>query len=461
MTSHAHAEVAALTIGQDAEVFTARQLGRELATAMGLDRLDATRMATAISELAREAAAAGGGRLTFAVSDVDMVVTLDAPGLRPDNPSLTSAERLVDSLTLVPRGAAHETSADGAPDEQHGSGTVVVLVKSAPATVDRTDPTLIRAVVAAHAPTSPLDELREQNHELLTVLDTVRAKNVELETLNRELEETNHGVMALYTELSDELERTNQGVVALYAEIDDKNEQLMVASEAKSRFLRSISHELRTPANSVLGLTRLLLDPGAAPLSSEQAEQVQYIRTSADDLLGLVNELLDLAKAESGRLDPVVTEVDVDSMYRELAGMVSPLLRDGVQLLLDPGPDGLHVRTDPDLLRHVLRNLLSNAAKFTTGGTIHLTTTIEGDTLVVTVTDTGVGMSEEDRGRVFEEFFQARTPLHADAGGTGLGLPFALRVAQALGGTITVDSAPGEGSSFAVRLPIAGEDQPA
>lgn len=431
-------DLATLAVAEDGDVFAARQLGRDLAAALGLDRLDATRVATAISELAREAAGSGGGSVAFAVrGGGELVATVTARDLPADHPSVHSAERLMDDLV--------HRSGDGT--------TTLVLTKETSSVVTTDDVARLRALVAEQAPTNPLDELRQQHQELLTVLDAVRGKNAELERLNVELEETNRGVMALYTELSGELERTNQGVVALYAEIDEKNDRLSAASEAKSRFLRSISHELRTPANSVIGLTRLLTDPGAEPLSDEQTEQVGFIRTSATDLLSLVEELLDLAKAESGRLVPAVRDVDLGALLDELTAVTGPLLRPGVHLEMEV-PPGLVIRTDPDLLRHVLRNLLSNAAKFTAAGTVTVAVETGPEGTDVCVADTGVGMSAEERDRVFEEFFQARTPLHATTKGTGLGLPFALGVAQALGGDIAVDSTPGTGSRFTLHLPL-------
>lgn len=427
-------ELAALALADDGDVFAARQLGRDLATELGLERLDVTRVATAISELTREAA--GAGRAAFAVrGSGELVVTITAPGPLAEA-AVSAAERLVDTLTV--------TSAE--------AGTTLELTMEARTVVTTEDVARWRALVAEQVPTSPLDELRHQHEELLTVFDAVQAKNAELVRLNRELEETNRGVMALYTELSGELERTNQGVVALYAEIDDKNAQLSAASEAKSRFLRSISHELRTPANSIVGLTRLMTDPGASELSAEQAEQVGFIRASAHDLLTLVNELLDLAKAESGRFVPVAQDVDLTAVLTELSQLISPLLRTDVRLIADVPADAT-VWTDPDLLRHVLRNLLSNAAKFTASGTVTVSVQVDGDGTAISVTDTGLGMSDEERARVFEEFFQARTPLHATTKGTGLGLSFAASVAQALGGEIEVESTPGVGSRFTLHLP--------
>lgn len=277
----------------------------------------------------------------------------------------------------------------------------------------------------------------------------LRAAREEIAQLKAELDECRKGV----TEAYDELERTNQGVVALYAEIDDKNLQLQEATAAKTRFLRSISHELRTPVNSILGLTALLLDPRQPErLSAEQTEQVEFVRTSAADLLRLVEELMDLAKAESGRLVPVPREVSLPDLVGELHGMVEPLLRPGVRLEVRTS-GGEQVRTDADLLRHVLRNLLSNAAKFTADGAITVSVTVSApERFQVEVADTGVGIAPDDLPRIFEEFYQALSPLQAGVRGTGLGLSFAQIVARALGGEITVHSEPGVGSSFLLTV---------
>jgi len=435
-------ELARLSLRGEEDVFLARQLGRDGAEGLGMERLDALRVATAISELGREIVVSGDGLLVLAVRATRLVIELRA-GQLPEHwaDALTAASRLVD-------GTDGPVGADG--------GVRITLEKNMPEPPDAATLQAVRDRLLELVPGSPAEELREQNRELLTALEQVRAQRAELVEVNRELEETNHGVLALYNELSEELDRTNQGVVALYAEIEDKNFQLGEASEAKSRFLRSISHELRTPVNSVLGLTGLLLDPRQPErLSAEHTEQVQYIRASAGDLQRLVDELLDLAKAESGRLEAVMAETSLSSLFGELRGVIEPILRPGVTLECEvSAPDVL--TTDPDLLRHVLRNLLSNAAKFTAAGRVRLTASAEGDMIELAVSDTGLGISADDLPRIFEEFFQAASPLHAGTRGTGLGLPFAQVVAAALGGRIEVTSTVGEGSCFSLRLPLAG-----
>ncbi|UDY23645.1 sensor histidine kinase [Nocardioides sp. Kera G14] len=439
--------LAELTLATEEDLFLARALGRDCGEGLGMDRLDALRVATAISELGREVVATGQGQLCLTVEGTGiLVIAISAPAVPPQwEAALRAAARLVDGVEEV------RSPLRG------GEGVDVRLEKG----LGRMKPTeselgeLADKLLVRHASTAS-DELRQQNRDLIATLEEVRRQADALASVNRELEETNRGVMALYTELSEEMERTNQGVVALYAEIDDKNLQLREASEAKSRFLRSISHELRTPVNSILGLTGLLLDPHQVhPLPDEHTEPVRYIRASANDLLRLVEELLDLAKAESGRLVPTLGEVELEPLFDELRGVIEPILRPGVTMSTEI--DGVDLlTTDQELLRHILRNLLSNAAKFTDSGSITLTAARDGEYVELSVSDTGVGIAPEERDRIFEEFYQAASPLHATARGTGLGLPFAQLVATTLGGRIELESSVGVGSRFRLRLPIAG-----
>ena len=302
----------------------------------------------------------------------------------------------------------------------------------------------------------PLDELRSQNAELTAALDQVRHKQEELLRLNEELEQTNRGVVAMYTELSEELEETNRGVVALYAELDEKGVALQEANEAKSRFLANVSHELRTPVNSVLGLAGLLRDD-ADRLLPEQRRQVDYIASSAADLLRLVNELLDLAKAESGRLEALAGPVDLAALLSDLRGTLRPLAVDpAVALVIEEPPEAVGLTTDGSLLVHVLRNLLTNALKFTERGEVRLRTELDpnGQLVHLVVRDTGIGIAPADQDKVFEEFFQVASPLQSRTRGTGLGLPYAQRLVQLLGGTLTLDSTPGHGSTFTASLPL-------
>ncbi len=430
------------------DIFVARQLGREVARAVGLERQDQTRFATALSEV---------GRVLFAAGGATDVAFLPTPG---DPPTLwvhmVSPAAGVDAVAADTMPVRRLVDTMEVTDEQ--AGTVVRMsrrlpVQAPPLTPDRMDD--IRGELARLAPGSPLDELADQNAQLIAALDEVRAQRDELARLNAELEETNRGVMALYHQLSDELEETNRGVVALYGELDEKSVQLRAASEAKSRFLANVSHELRAPVTAIIGLGRLLTDSASDPLTAEQARQVELIRGSASDLLTLVNDLLDLAKAEAGRIEPEVSDVDLKAVFGELRGTLRALAtRPEVELVVeDPDPAGT-LRTDDVLLARVLRNLLTNALKFTERGSVTLAVRWVADTVVLTVTDTGIGIPEELRERIFEEFYQVPSGVTARGTGTGLGLPYARRLVTILGGTLTLTSTPGAGSVFTVTLPV-------
>ena len=444
------AEIYGLAVHHETDVFASRQAARDVATAVGVEGQDVIRVATALSEVTRDLLAAGGGRVSFTSVAPDVLrVTLTGDAPAPETAwgaasGIDAARRLMDTVVV---------------DLDEEGRTVVVLEKrarSARAIDDLARRDLQRRLGDTVGRTSA-DELRLQNRDLIAVLEEVQSRKEELERVNAELEETNRGVLALYGELSDELERTNQGVVALYAEIDDKSRLLAEASESKTRFLNNMSHELRTPGNSVLGLSRLLLDPAAEALTDEQRHQVELISTSAADLLRLVNELLDLAKAESGRLETVVDDVDLAALFEELSGTTAPLVtRPGVTLVVEPPRGVSGFRSDRTLLRHLLRNLLSNAVKFTESGSVTMTADAGDGVVSFSVRDTGVGIAEADQPKVFEEFFQVRGTLQSTTTGSGLGLPFARRVCRILGGDLRLSSRLGEGTTFSFTLPTTG-----
>jgi signal transduction histidine kinase len=437
-----------LRVAQD--IFAVRQLGREVARAVGMVQQDQTRLATALSEVSRVVLAAGGGaaEVVFTAAP-DGVPTLwvtvqnqvpgDAVRL---GPLLGQVGRLVDTMEV------------GDVD----TGTVVRMARRLPASAPRLTPDRmdeIRAGLEEHVPSSPLDELDLQNQQLIAALDEVRAQRDDLARLNAELEETNRGVMALYHQLSDELEETNRGVVALYAELDEKSVQLAAASEAKSRFLANVSHELRAPVTAIIGLGRLLTDDASDRLTGEQRRQVELIRTSASDLLTLVNDLLDLAKAEAGRVEPNWSEVDLKALFGQLRGTLRPLAgRPEVDFRIDE-PAVPTLRSDEVLLARVLRNLLTNALKFTAAGEVRLGVRRADGDVEFTVSDTGTGIPAELHERIFEEFYQVPGSRPISGKGTGLGLPYARRLAAILGGALRVDSAVGRGSTFIVRLPAS------
>jgi signal transduction histidine kinase len=436
-----------LRVEQD--VFVVRQLGREVARAVGMEQQDQTRLATALSEVGRVMLAGGVGAEVAFTATPNGVPSLT---VAVRNPVPGDAARLEPQLRQVGRLVDEMEVGDGE------TGTVVRMVRRLPATAPRLTPERmdeIRAGLAEHVPGTPLDELNVQNQQLIAALDEVRAQRDDLARLNAELEETNRGVMALYHQLSDELEETNRGVVALYAELDEKSAQLRAASEAKSRFLANVSHELRAPVTAIIGLGRLLTDASSDRLTEEQRRQVELIRGSATDLLALVNGLLDLAKAEAGRVEPDWSEVDLRAMFGQLRGTLRPLAtRPDVDFVIEE-PAVPAMRSDEVLLAQVLRNLLINALKFTATGSVRLSARRAGDDVEFAVADTGTGIPEELHERIFEEFYQVPGSQALAGKGTGLGLPYARRLAGILGGALRVASVPGKGSTFTVRLPAA------
>ncbi|MER7168215.1 ATP-binding protein [Micromonospora sp. NPDC000207] len=433
------------------DIFLVRQRGREVAAAVGLDHQDQVRIATALSEVARDLlACCGGADVTFATvghPDGRFSLQIDLAPVRPlpggvYQPQSGAVARLVDVLSVTTVGEA----------------TVVRMSRRAPASASEPDPQRLaelRSELEHAAPGTALEELTTQNDQLIAALDEVRSQRDELAVLNEELEATNRGVMALYNQLTEELEATNQGVVALYAELDEKSAQLRAASESKSRFLANVSHELRAPVTAIIGLGRLLADSGSDPLTTEQTRQVDLIRSSAADLLSLVNELLDLAKAESGRIEPTWSEVDLRALFGQLRGTVRALAtRPEVALTVEEPPQPSLVRTDEVLLAQVLRNLLHNALKFTEQGEVRMRAEGRDGRWELSVTDTGVGIAPELHERVFEEFYQV--PGTSRSNGTGLGLPYARRLVTLLGGTLELSSESGRGSRFTVVLPAGG-----
>jgi signal transduction histidine kinase len=436
-------ELAVVPIETVDDVFVLRQRAREASAAAGLEEADQVRVATALSEVGRELLAGPAtGSARFALTDGGRRLSVTVLGLpaaaeASGSPALAAAARLVDAVE----------PAEGGP------AGAVTLHKRLP--VGRTAAAKDVRRALAVAPTRPLDELRAQNQQLIATLDELKARQDELLRLNAELEETNSGVLAMYGQLADELDETNRGVVALYAELDDKTVQLAEASEAKTRFLANVSHELRSPVHSILGLAQLLASPAEGKVDDEQRHQVGLISRTAGELLGLVNDLLDLAKAESGRLEPEIGPVDLVDVCADVHAGLRPLIAGDVELQVE-APTGLPaIETDADLLVHVLRNLLTNALKFTEHGSVRLSArALSPLEVALDVTDTGIGIAEADQARVFEEFFQVKGPLQARRRGTGLGLPYARRVARALGGDLSLVSTPGEGSTFTVSLPV-------
>lgn len=435
-----------IAIHYEQDVVQARQRTRELAEQLGFEAQDQARLATAVSEIARNAFQyAQGGTVEFYVTGEPQTFQVRVHDRGQGIPHLAEilagqyqsqtgmglgivgTRRLMDTFEI---------------DSVAGQGTMIVLGKTLPKrtpiiTASRLEQ--IQAAVLGRSPQNPYEEIQQQNQELLAAMAELRKREEELTRLNQELEDT------------------NRGVVALYAELDEKASSLQQANELKTRFLSNMSHEFRTPLNSIMSLSRMLLAYADGDLTAEQAKQVTFIQTAASGLSELVNDLLDLAKVEAGKIEVHLAAFEVKDLFGTLRGMLRPLLVQGgsVSLIVEE-PEGLPpLYSDEGKVAQILRNFVSNALKFTESGEVRVTAVQTGHTITFSVADTGIGIPIADQARIFDDFVQIESHLQKQVKGTGLGLPLSRKLADLLGGRIEVRSQPGQGSTFTAVIPIA------
>jgi signal transduction histidine kinase len=449
--------LALMAIDQAADIVAARQQARRLAELLGYDRQAQTRIATAVSEIVRNAHSHGkGGEVEFSVdaalapehfwvrvsdrgpgfADVEATLSGCSGTGAARGSGLVHARRLVDRFEV----------------ESRPGGAVVRLGQRIPrGAAARLTTSALEAISAQLSGTrsaDPVAALQEQERELIESLADLQERQAEANRLNRELEDT------------------NRGVVALYSELEEKADQLRSVSDMKSRFVSNMSHEFRTPLNSILALSRLLIDGIDGPLNTEQLRQVDYIRKAAQGLLDLVNDLLDLAKVEAGKLDVRPSVFEVGDLFASLRGALKPLQSNpAVELTFEQPPGLPPLYSDEPKVAQIMRNLISNALKFTERGHVRVSARHlpSQDRIVFTVADSGIGIEPDATARIFEEFTQIDGALQR--GGTGLGLPLSRRLALLMGGDVTVQSQVGVGSTFELFLPVrfgstAGDDEP-
>jgi signal transduction histidine kinase/ActR/RegA family two-component response regulator len=299
------------------------------------------------------------------------------------------------------------------------------------------------------------EELLDQSQRLAREL---QEQSAELQRTNAELEEK----AALLSEQKGNIETQNREIELARAGLEEKAQQLAEASQYKSEFLANISHELRTPLNSMLVLSRLLSDNAEQNLTPRQTEFARTIHSAGSDLLGLIDDILDLTKIEAGRMDVSPSEISLE----ELRGYVEQAFglqaeQKGLRLSVTADPRLPRTFcTDAQRLQQILRNLLSNAVKFTESGSVTLSISSAGPNgmTAFTVTDTGVGISSDKLSLIFEAFQQADGTTSRRYGGTGLGLSISRQLARLLGGSITVSSTVGTGSVFTLFLPDLTEE---
>jgi signal transduction histidine kinase/ActR/RegA family two-component response regulator len=435
-----------LAIKSELDIVSARQRARQIASICGFAAQDQVRIATSISELARNIYSyAGSGKVHFTVEG-ETAPQILAIYIEDKGPGINNLDEIFSgnytSSTGMGKGILGvRRLMDKFDIKTSAQGTEIKLQKIFPRDTPFITPKMSSHVFApllVLSADASVAEVLHQNKELLFTLEEAKARQDELLQLTRELEDT------------------NRGVVALYAELDEKAEHLRRADAMKSRFLSNMSHEFRTPLSSIRALSKLLLDRIDGDLTIEQEKQVLFILQGALGLTDLVNDLLDLAKIEAGKIDIRPHSFDVKEMFSALRGMLRPLLiSESLDLKFEEPNCTLEMFTDEAKLSQILRNFISNALKFTERGEITVSVRLLEDEGMVkfSVTDTGLGIDENDQKIIFEEFSQLENFLQQKVKGTGLGLPLCKNLATLLNGFVSVESTLGVGSIFSVTLP--------
>ena len=421
------------------EGIAAQQGLRQLTNLLGLEGYEQTRLNTAAAELIREVGLPPGAALALDLCVVvdeggcarALEVSLGVPSailrrLRQslsqggaDHPAgIVAARRLVDTLSLR---------------EAEGPPGVVMGMRLDRGTAAALHPVRLAEVASEMASQRPTDP------------------RAEVERLTRELTRRDEMLRALRGELED----TNRGVMSLYAELDERAEYQRRAADLKSRVLSDMGHEMRTPIHSILSISQFLLQRLDGELTDEQDKQVRIIRNTARDLAQFIDDLLDLAKAQAGKVPVRIEQFAVAQLFNTLRGIFRPRAQDAtVPLYFEDPPDLPPLVTDESKLSQILRNFISNALKFTEQGEVRVSVAPgPGDTVIFSVTDTGIGLAPEHLAYVFEEFTQIDSPLQRRTKGTGLGLPLAKRLASLLGGEVSARSSVGGGSTFTATIP--------
>lgn len=294
---------------------------------------------------------------------------------------------------------------------------------------------------------------RKQSEEQIRIMNDeleqrVQQRTAELMERSRELQDNQQALMNIVDDLNQKTE-----------ELEQANAKLQELDHLKSMFIASMSHELRTPLNSIIGFSSILKDEWLGPVSLEQKENLSTIQRSGKHLLNLINDVIDVSKIEAGRIEVRLEEFDLYDLLKEAIQYVDNDIRDkGLQLELNIQHHDL--RTDRRRLLQCVLNMLSNAVKFTDQGSISLTSTVEtalpgkAASVVITVSDTGIGINEQDISRLFRPFVRLESPLKTLAPGTGLGLYLTRKlVVEVLDGDIICTSMPGKGSTFTLKIP--------
>lgn len=302
----------------------------------------------------------------------------------------------------------------------------------------------------------------DREDEIGNVIQGFNNMLARIQTRDRQLADIRKNLEHLVGERTEELESTNRDLTEEIAQRQKTQDELSLAkeaaetaSQAKSAFLANMSHELRTPLNAIIGYSEMMLEDAQEEGAEERTSDLQKVRGSGRHLLGLINDILDISKIEAGKLDLNINPVDLADLLSDVENNAAPLMETNANQFKVVVPVTIgSIESDDQRLRQILLNLLSNAAKFTENGDIDLT--VERDVngwIRFDVRDTGIGMTAEQVNRLFEPFVQADSSISQRYGGTGLGLSISLRFVEMMGGRITIESEPDEGSCFTVWLP--------
>lgn len=423
--------------GED-DVVRAHQTTRTIVAQLGFSTFEQTRIATAMSEIARNALIyAGGGSVSVGIDDgrsaLSIVVLDRGPGV-PDLPAVLAGERRSATGLGVGIPGARRLM-DTFAIESTSAGTRVEMTKRIPRHAGKVDVARVnhvRAQLAGQLADDPTQEIRR---------------------LQRDIAERD----ARIVELTEELTETNRGVMALHAELEERAEYQRNAVELRTRIVSDMGHELRTPLHSISRISEFLLDRLDGELTAEQDKQVRIIHQVAESLTAYVNDLLDLARTDAGRMAVRVAAFSVDALLKTLRRIMQPLVPRGVALRFVADPDVPRLLTDENKVSQVLRNLVGNALKFTERGHVEVRARRgAGGHVVFEVEDTGSGIAPEHRELVFREFAQIDS-VQPRMRGSGLGLPLSRRLAALLGGTLELVGSTLPGSTFRFELPARFE----
>jgi signal transduction histidine kinase len=414
-------------------VLLAREQARQIAAHLSLQRQDQIRLATAVCEMARNAFRyAGEGRVEFLVegrtTPQSFVTCVTGRGLSIPGPSSTFKDRhLVDdcevhSIPLL--------------------GTTVKLKKLLPAgvpalTAERV--AFITEKLSHQRKCDPFLELHQQNNELMYLLQELRGYQEELLFHNQGSEDP------------------DRGAAARHAALDEKARCAQHSDELRSRVLLEMGHELRLPLSAILALSKILLDGTDGQLTTDQTEHIRFILKAAQGLSTFVDDFLDLARIDAGKIDVHQVEFTAADLFRSLRELFqSLLLNESVTLIFEEPRHLPMLYTDEGKVSQILRNFLSNALKYTDHGEVRVSAVpLSGkETVTFSVADTGIGIASKDQERIFEPFVQLKHPFQKRAKGTGLGLALSKRLATLLGGCVSVTSQLGVGSIFSLTIPV-------